>query len=159
MIRRPPRSTRTDTLFPYTTHFRSPAVLDRRAKLPLAHFVHRRAIEDARAAAADDLDVAGVAECVDPRLHHHRAFLAGAIGVGWIGRHGPVEHRCLAILRLDAGDLLRRRCLGLGLFFAGITLGRGTRSEEPTSELQSLMRIPYAAFSLKKYKTSSIPHK
>src|SRR3546814_1115843 len=108
MIRRPPRSTRTDTLFPYTPLFRSrgvalllvepvvdrdlharrdgPAVLDRRAELPLAHFVHRRAIEDARAAAADDLDVAGVAECVDPRLHHHRAFLAGAIGVGWIGR-------------------------------------------------------------------------
>src|SRR3546814_14508444 len=98
MLRRPPRSTRTDTLFPYTTLFRS--VLDRRAELPLAHFVHRRAIEDARAAAADDLDVAGVAECVDLRLHHHRAFLAGAIGVGRIGRHGPVEHRCLAILRL-----------------------------------------------------------
>src|SRR3546814_13255818 len=73
MIRRPPRSTRTDTLFPYTTLFRSPAVL----------------------------------------------------------RFRDAE-----------GNRVHERC------------GRG-RSEEHTSELQSLMRISYAVFCLKKKKKES----
>src|SRR3546814_4224527 len=70
-----------------------PAVLDRRAELPLAHFAHRRAIEDARAAAPDDLDVAGVAEYVALRLHPPRAYLAGAPAVGRNGRTGPGANR------------------------------------------------------------------
>src|SRR3546814_20339837 len=74
MIRRPPRSTRTDTLFPYTTLFRSPSSPCR----------------------------------------------------GQLVR--PVGARC------------HRQ-------------GRGARSEEHTSELQSLMRISYAVFCLKKKKT------
>src|SRR3546814_3077771 len=79
MIRRPPRSTRTDTLFPYTTLFRS----------------------------------------------------------AW---HETAEH-----LRTDAR--------ALGIEIGADRVARGfARSEEHTSELQSLMRISYAVFCLKKKK-------
>src|SRR3546814_4232371 len=98
MIRLPPRSTRTDTLFPYTTLFRS------------------------RVARADRR---GFRLCADHGLAAgHRALPAG------MGR----------ALRED----VRRGAL------AGP--GRPARSEEHTSELQSLMRISYAVFCLKKKK-------
>src|SRR3546814_7404724 len=86
MIRRPPRSTRTDTLFPYTTLFRSV----------------RRAV---------------------------RSRVRGLSGVD----------RGRRVWRDDPSDVpAPRRQLG--------------RSEEHTSELQSLMRISYAVFCLKKKK-------
>src|SRR3546814_5139130 len=97
MIRRPPRSTRTDTRVPDTTLFRSPQ--------------HRRP--------------SGVlCQC---RLHGHPA-VRGAV---WRGKPGArrVHH---------AAD--RQRPVRL-------------RSEEHTSELQSLMRISYAVFCLKKKNT------
>src|SRR3546814_3947915 len=94
MIRRPPRSTRTDTLFPYTTLFRSCTV----------HGDAQRRLRGGR---------------TEHRLH---LFLVGDIG----------GHEARAVSQLF-GD-------------------RGTvrRSEEHTSELQSLMRISYAVFCLKK---------
>src|SRR3546814_4183438 len=109
MIRRPPRSTRTDTLFPYTTLFRS----------------------------QNRLTAFGLQLLAD--VHHDQ-------------RHElpTVLHDVLAVRVLDLGevDLLeachqrqRRRLGGL------------VRSEEHTSELQSLMRISYAVFCLKKKKT------
>src|SRR3546814_7341591 len=79
MIRRPPRSTRTDTLFPYTTLFRS-------------------------------------------------------------------------ALCIGAAPIVRERQDTLGGAPAGIFLAPVGRSEEHTSELQSLMRISYAVFCLKKKK-------
>src|SRR3546814_3447284 len=103
MIRRPPRSTRTDTLFPYTTLFRSD--LRRRDRVRL----HPGG------------DLCAAADALSTR---HR-------GVGQPGEHQP---RALA----RRGALPRPRPLGLG------------RSEEHTSELQSLMRISYAVFCLKK---------
>src|SRR3546814_6135277 len=81
MIRRPPRSTRTDTLFPYTTLFRSGAV---------------------------DLDIADRGDAARAR-----------------------SHVALVRVRRDRGRA-------------------DQRSEEHTSELQSLMRISYAVFCLKK---------
>src|SRR3546814_14272721 len=84
MIRRPPRSTRTDTLFPYTTLFRSPRELH-------------------------------------PDRRHRVAQ--------------PVVDTCL-----------ERKMATCAPFAA-------SRSEEHTSELQSLMRISYAVFCLKKKKT------
>src|SRR3546814_7174490 len=87
MIRRPPRSTRTDTLFPYTTLFRSGAVQN----------------------AVDDAD-----------LVCSRAFAQPFYD------RNPASHRRF---------IFQRRAL---------------RSEEHTSELQSLMRISYAVFCLKK---------
>src|SRR3546814_4485680 len=105
MIRRPPRSTRTDTLFPYTTLFRS---LDRIGADVLQH----------------DLDLPG-----DKRCRH---VVDGMDG-----------QRILRGQRGDRGSrIAAERCdrLDVGL----------DRSEEHTSELQSLMRISYAVFCLNK---------
>src|SRR3546814_2651510 len=115
MIRRPPRSTRTDTLFPYTTLFRS----------------------------------------LERVLRVRRDTLPGAAGSSkaqWSGRllrHR--QHDCVADHR-DQGkaadqyhDLAGDR-----------RFGRQERSEEHTSELQSLMRISYAVFCLKKKTTHII---
>src|SRR3546814_9655442 len=96
MIRRPPRSTRTDTLFPYTTLFRS----------------RRRA--------------------------------AGALLRPHPGRSHAVACRHPRIRDLAARQLER------DIFLDGWPVGQ--RSEEHTSELQSLMRISYAVFCLKKKK-------
>src|SRR3546814_5220012 len=95
MIRRPPRSTRTDTLFPYTTLFRS------QPKGFAALF--RRRSGKGRCVHGYDLK-----KGVD---RHYRERFAITIGVGAFG---------------------------------------SLRSEEHTSELQSLMRISYAVFCLKK---------
>src|SRR3546814_5466817 len=91
MIRRPPRSTRTDTLFPYTTLFRSTAWAARRTSRSSAG---KRQGRD-RAPTSDDRESARAA---------------------------------------------------------------GRRSEEHTSELQSLMRISYAVFCLKKKKSPTDPN-
>src|SRR3546814_17606919 len=97
MIRRPPRSTRTDTLFPYTTLFRS---------LDLARRVRGDGEHDIDAVAHRDGD--------DP---------VETIGIN--------NRRRVARPPADADHRLAKR------------------SEEHTSELQSLMRISYAAFCLK----------
>src|SRR3546814_6893354 len=102
MTRRPPRSTRTDTLFPYTTLFRSLVDLE----LELA---------DALVLPAEP-----VIELVE-RVEHGVVVAPLVIEQG---SGGP------------GGDLA----------------GPGVRSEEHTSELQSLMRISYAVFCLKKKK-------
>src|SRR3546814_3288223 len=101
MIRRPPRSTRTDTLFPYTTLFRSHPPGQRAGNPPrlLLRRAGRSHSGRGRAAAPPAGDPAPYAMGRQPR---HRG-----------GRH---------------------------------------RSEEHTSELQSLMRISYAVFCLKKKK-------
>src|SRR3546814_2152594 len=91
MIRLPPRSTRTDTLFPYTTLFRSGA---------------ERAKESARRIANGEVGTLSLGFTVSASIH-------------------PFVPRLIRIFR---------------------------RSEEHTSELQSLMRISYAVFCLKKKK-------
>src|SRR3546814_6531298 len=100
MIRRPPRSTRTDTLFPYTTRFRS---------------------------AMDQMETLV-------------AKLPGGFGHDWTG---------LSYQEKQAGSQ------------SGILLGLAmlVRSEEHTSELQSLMRISYAVFCLKKKTRHKSIHK
>src|SRR3546814_4482941 len=106
MVRRPPRSTRTDTLFPYTTLFRS--------------------------------------------THRVRVLTVGHMGGSQMG----VKRRATRFLRSFCG-----RCFSKAETMGGkwkITPeaardGRA-RSEEHTSELQSLMRISYAVFCLKKKK-------
>src|SRR3546814_1043404 len=99
MIRRPPRSTRTDTLFPYTTLFRSD---------------HGR-----RAGGIDPGDPGPDRDCG--------------------GRFGDPDREA------GKGRALMEETLAI---FISSTL----RSEEHTSELQSLMRISYAVFCLKKKK-------
>src|SRR3546814_8459678 len=114
---RPPRSTRTATLFPYTTLFRSN---------------HRHELSDAELAA---MNLRPSHKADGRRLGHGIRALAGKFG---LDRHrtGHAMHGEIA------GDVRLRR--------AG-RLDRG-RSEEHTSELQSLMRISYAVFCLKKKK-------
>src|SRR3546814_3246479 len=110
MIRRPPRSTRTDTLFPYTTLFRSGSVrLDVRNHLAIEELTHRGA--------------EGFVVCVVDRALHVPKSNRRPIA--------PPEHLC--------------RCAN-----------HSARSEEHTSELQSLMRISYAVFCLKKKKQHKI---
>src|SRR3546814_4644886 len=104
MIRRPPRSTRTDTLVPDTTLFRSVAL--------------GRALRREGRIAGDGIDIGN--------------RLEGVVSV--VGRH-----------------LVRQRVARRRQRDAGIAVGRpNDRSEEHTSELQSLMRISYAVFCLKK---------
>src|SRR3546814_6760907 len=102
MIRRPPRSTRTDTLFPDTTLFRSRVELD-----PL--------------------------HCEEAVAHAHHVPVVGRPG----GDLQRGRHRVVDDERVVAGDGQR-----------GDRPGEDPRSEEHTSELQSLMRISYAVFCL-----------
>src|SRR3546814_5173534 len=109
MIRRPPRSTRTDTLFPYTTLFRS---LEARALAAIAAILG--------ASAGLDRKQLRLLHCIGVKvLPVHRLRVEHQIG------EGPGEHR-----------------QHFGLV--------PVRSEEHTSELQSLMRNSYAVFCLKK---------
>src|SRR3546814_7716887 len=121
MLRRPPRSTRTDPLFPATTLFRS-VVADR----------HREAARGRPVAVHVQLAERGVAV-----EHLERGFLVQAL----------LELPGRAVLDGVAARLAREQ--------AGAGEGGqddGHRSEEHTSELQSLMRISYAVFCLKKKK-------
>src|SRR3546814_6454153 len=115
MIRRPPRSTRTDTRVPYTTLFRSPGDQFRAAIPVVAH-----------------------------RQQHHDAIGRFLLPVG---RQVPpiVEHA-------DHAQPLHDRPKP-----QGPTHRKSKRSEEHTSELQSLMRISYAVFCLKKKKPHTKP--
>src|SRR3546814_7222214 len=101
MHRRPPRSTRTDTLFPYTTLFRSSAA------------------------------AAPAPQCSRPGAGHPAGCCARPTGPAHRRRAGPDQcsSGSAAVLRMAPA-----------------------RSEEHTSELQSLMRISYAVFCLKKKK-------
>src|SRR3546814_3341654 len=102
MIRRPPRSTRTDTLFPYTTLFRSPT--DGLARAP-----------------PQEQSSHGRPPWHDRPPWHHRLYARPAPGSAGHGRNRTTA----------------------------------SRSEEHTSELQSLMRISYAVFCLKKKKKNN----
>src|SRR3546814_9961434 len=115
MLRRPPRSTRTDTLFPYTTLFRSLGLV-----LGADDRDHAVEVEKRDDVAADQIEPVG--DLVEPVL---RAALEDDE------------------LVLDPGE----QCLAQAHHARG---ARGIRSEEHTSELQSLMRISYAVFCLTK---------
>src|SRR3546814_2188901 len=103
MIRRPPRSTRTDTLFPYTTLFRS---------IPEEQLMQHPA---AQAMRGEGKTVAEIREELAQHAARDASILPALVG-GAAGAFGAER----------------------------------LRSEEHTSELQSLMRISYAVFCLKK---------
>src|SRR3546814_6665611 len=135
MIRGPPRSTRTDTLFPYTTLFRSLclALCEHRAgAFGLRHAGGRLLTKESQSSpvqAGEDLfalDAGAIAERLSGSPEGRAAFVRAAAEAG------------VAEAQAVYGQI---------------------RSEEHTSELQSLMRISYAVFCLKnkKTQTSQIP--
>src|SRR3546814_4736055 len=138
MLRRPPRSTRTDTLFPYTTLFRS------RAERAVLHFQTALVAQEHYAVASGKIPIAApgldanIVTKLARRVHPvARSFVEIAhlgIGVGETDPAGPGVRPPVTIPTFDQ--------------FAARRLAR--RSEEHTSELQSLMRISYAVFCLKK---------
>src|SRR3546814_4613240 len=106
MIRRPPRSTRTDTLFPYTTLFRSFT----NSATPSRSMVRwSKAVEQPAKCSLND--------CAVPD-------------------HSAVSASHVLLTRANVRNISLP--------------SHGARSEEHTSELQSLMRISYAVFCLKK---------
>src|SRR3546814_9668900 len=120
MIRRPPRSTRTDTLLPYTTLVRSARrgmgreFLDQIGEFPFGAATDQRAVLDRADPGRIIAAIFHAAQPVDEAIRH-------------------------LILADDSDDSAHR-------------------SEEHTSELQSLMRISYAVFCLKKKKKPNNQH-
>src|SRR3546814_3417071 len=123
MIRRPPRSTRTDTLFPYTTLFRSP------------HRTRPRMVLRGRAIHIT---------IISSNFLHGLSF-GVKLGVFScrFGTVSPDIYRKIKQIGVPLESLLRYQ----------------PRSEEHTSELQSLMRISYAVFCLKKKTTQTTQHR
>src|SRR3546814_7657832 len=128
MIRRPPRSTRTDTRFPYTTLFRSAR--------------RRRARRDAQghASRATALDHLRQWNRVQPLSAHRQP--------------ARPQRLLLRPARPVAKRRRRKRHRKAPPKPPPKNQPRQLRSEEHTSELQSLMRISYAVFCLKKKKTN-----
>src|SRR3546814_3109204 len=116
MIRLPPRSTRTDTLFPSTTLFRS--VEEQRLDIMAVAGAQR----------LDPLDDGGGVEAPGPRIDAQRQRTVRPLLMPL--RQGGVEQ----------------------------PVEQHQRSEEHTSELQSLMRISYAVFCLKKQNNQTTIH-
>src|SRR3546814_8125690 len=145
MIRRPPRSTRTDTLLPYTTLFRSgEARVRQRKELAGTQEARRSRQEDRRRRQAQgDLRRRAARAGLRPDARQRAAPCVALVASG-CGRHlDQGRERAARIL------VARRRARGRDRY-------RPQRSEEHTSELQSLMRISYAVFCLKKQKHISL---
>src|SRR3546814_2356348 len=113
MIRGPPRSTRTDTLFPYTTLFRS-----------------------------EDVPV------VTPHAFPYKGCDGGVPFPGW-DAPGRGVHGATGRTSASGRHSEPERPMPIDAFLNGTNIAL-VRSEEHTSELQSLMRISYAVFCLKK---------
>src|SRR3546814_7170647 len=148
MFRRPPSSTRTDTLFPYTTlcrsgriasrfppgfalaatrpHIRDPATPEQ----PRTHVTPSHSTPDANSG-----------ELTSSFLGVFR-YSRRAVELVWSTSRGLTV--ALGLLTLVAG------LLPAGVAWIGALIIDAVRSEEHTSELQSLMRISYAVFCLQK---------
>src|SRR3546814_2106337 len=142
MIRRPPRSTRTDTLFPYTTLFRSVREAHPRRASSRTSRLHRWS-----ASCLQSRDWRGTprhprARARSVRECRVRNPSGGCARAALQYRSGPSRHPFYLNLTLP------------GAIPQQITRRGSHRSEEHTSELQSLMRISYAVFCLKKKTTT-----
>src|SRR3546814_4509295 len=148
MIRRPPRSKRTDTLFPYSTLFRSRLAADHGR---LAHRPRRFRLE--RFLAPRDLCPLSARRTVlasgggDP---DSSARPRPAAGSGWSNRRRPNAAPVPLVVRARLVGLHQPRSHFLSdggqtiVVKRVLIIGGYGRSEEHTSELQSLMRISYA---------------
>src|SRR3546814_8018725 len=123
MTRRPPRSTRTDTLFPYTTLFRSPAPLRLESRFRSNIAAVRRGHQ--------------TLQVIRSHVRHSEEKVRGSSNT--ICRMSFLESLPVAVCG-SSSTMIR----------SSGTHHLEVRSEEHTSELQSLMRISYAVFCLKK---------
>src|SRR3546814_4284781 len=122
MVRRPPRSTRPDTLFPYTTLFRSLLAIE-----PLV---------GGQAAGGHGMEDPVVGHVCGGAMGGGDALLVdGDVNSDTVQQRAPTVGRLLVPVAGKSDETFLRSVL---------------RSEEHTSELQSLMRISYAVFCLKK---------
>src|SRR3546814_1497476 len=133
MIRRPPKSTRTDTLFPYTTLFRSNGTR-------LIAAGHR-----------SDIGARFAGKPRAPREPSRISTRPGIIGTEETGITEAVVHQSQII---GAGENIVARIVRI---VPQAEPRAHVRSEEHTSELQSLMRISYAVFCLKKKQQKNKP--
>src|SRR3546814_6280491 len=127
MIRRPPRSTRTDTRFPYTTLFRSPdphTVWHWHMTMLIGRIVYFLAY-----------------------IYHFDSYLCQNDNMD------ATDHALISCLRKNArstvAELAKKLKVSRGTVTNRIARLEDDRSEEHTSELQSLMSISYAVFCLK----------
>src|SRR3546814_3614197 len=147
MIRRPPRSTRTDTLFPYTTLFRSQSGGLRQPRTPGVELRRRDDLEVGRAVGGAQFVAARRAQTGD----FDRAVGFEAKELGRDPSHRTRHQRVAGEEdRQPLADLKDMRSPAAEPGFGHVADGDVERSEEHTSELQSLMRISYAVFCLKK---------
>src|SRR3546814_7782503 len=124
MLRRPPRSTRTDTLFPYTTLFRSKLICNSR---PLQGLLPALPASSSRS----NTPLAG-----GPDMKTVVIGGSGLIGTKLVSRLREKDHEVVAASPASGVNTITGEGLAEALM----------RSEENTTELKSLMRITYAAF-------------
>src|SRR3546814_2295547 len=167
MVRRPPRSTRTDTRFPYTTLFRSVPAHDHTSWLLATSSTMLRQDRAADAGTTTELPVACKTHGIEPLSDVLRTVkLTGALfflvdaSFPW-GVEVPRADAFSSIILPRAQHVVSYHVILKGTgwaniqdvtsawFEAGDVLVFPHRSEEHTSELQSLMRISYAVFCLK----------
>src|SRR3546814_10369045 len=128
MIRRPPRSTRTATLFPYTTLFRSP-VAEYATKNMKAARAKVNAAQIAAALQENDLSDTRLSDIRRPSHSSPKPYTAHPSAGGTSSKSPIPLSPVLGLLTIQDTKSLR--------------------SEAQTSELQSLMRTSYAVFRLK----------
>src|SRR3546814_7615997 len=136
MIRRPPISTRTDTLFPYTTLFRSVS-----AALALSACNQNTAAGNDREARVEP------APTPAPIMHAQEALQNVATAI--------IKPETMSNADVQALGGRQGRC---AVVLTEVAFPSFLRSEEHTSELQSLMRISYAVFCLKKQEKNKQQH-
>src|SRR3546814_5609294 len=134
MIRRPPRSTRTDTLFTYTTLFRSVGRASQAPRVQQYH-VGIAGLADQYMVESDFAELVDDDRSIRKARRVHRPAEQGGLAAAQKSRQqvdGQPRHACLG----HASGLARRQGLQIVTHLLS-----GNRMEEPTSELQSLMRI------------------
>src|SRR3546814_1050600 len=141
MIRRPPISTRTDTLFPYTTLFRSVA-------LPAGCSWSNICAVNLGAPLTADADGVCASQAITAAAGGtiNGAFATGGVATFDVPRNVVAAWTTAAVLTVTGTDAYGNALVE-------------SRSEEHTSELPSLMRLSYAYFGLKKKKHVHNSHK
>src|SRR3546814_7846877 len=140
MIRRPPRSTRTDTLFPYTTLFRSLDVAQLYDGFTYHTMVWLESMGICQPGEAGAFVEGGRRIALEGEMPINTG--GGQLSAGRLHAYGQLHESCVQLWG-RGGERQVPKDVRVS---ANCTAGGPMRSEEHTSELQSLMRISYAVF-------------